>query len=99
MDQPAINSNRTSILSSIASVVYVAGTIDAHLRRRCAELTLRKGDELLHTSQRADVLALSRRTSMTLTMFKSPRPAAAVDLYDTKDHWLSRRRFRPMTHG
>ncbi len=59
--------------------------LDAYLRRRCAELTLREGYDYFHLAQRADVLALSRRTSMTVTMFKGPRPAGAIDLYDPKD--------------
>ena len=59
--------------------------LDGYLRRRCAELTLREGYDYFHLSQRADVLALSRRTSITLTMFKGQKPAAAADLYDAKD--------------
>jgi CO dehydrogenase/acetyl-CoA synthase beta subunit len=59
--------------------------LDAYLRRRCAELTLREGYDFFHMSQRADVLALSRRTSITLTMFKTPKPAAAADLYDATE--------------
>lgn len=59
--------------------------LDAYLRRRCAELTLREGYDFFHLSQRADVLALSRRTSITLTMFKGRKPAAAADLYEAKE--------------
>jgi hypothetical protein len=59
--------------------------LDAYLRRRCAELTLREGYDYFHMSQRADVLGLSRRTSMTVTMYKGQKPAGAVDLYDAKD--------------
>ncbi|MEP7151426.1 MAG: hypothetical protein ABI856_06950 [Nitrospira sp.] len=59
--------------------------LDAYLRRRCAELTLREGYDFFHLAQRADVLALSRRTSMTVTMYKGQKPAGAVDLYDAKD--------------
>jgi hypothetical protein len=59
--------------------------LDANLRRRCAELTLREGYDYFHLAQRADVLALSRRTSMTVTMYKRPRPVGAVGLYDAKD--------------
>lgn len=59
--------------------------LDAYLRRRCAELTLREGYDYFHLSRRADVLALSRRTSITLTMFKGQKPAAAADLYDAKE--------------
>ena len=58
--------------------------LDAYLRRRCAELTLREGYEFFHMAQRADVLGLSRRTAITLTLFKAPKPAAAADLYDAK---------------
>jgi hypothetical protein len=59
--------------------------LDAYLRRRCAELTLREGYDYFHLAQRADVLALSRRTSMTVTMYKGKKPAAAADLYDAKE--------------
>lgn len=59
--------------------------LDAYLRRRCAELTLREGYDYFHLAQRADVLALSRRTSMTVTMYKGQKPAGAADLYDAKE--------------
>lgn len=59
--------------------------LDAYLRRRCAELTLREGYDHFHLAQRADVLALSRRTSMTVTMYTGPRPVGAADLYDARD--------------
>ena len=59
--------------------------LDGYLRRRCAELTLREGYDYFHLSQRADVLALSRRTSITVTMFKAPKPVVAADLYDAKE--------------
>jgi ATP-dependent protease HslVU (ClpYQ) peptidase subunit len=59
--------------------------LDAYLRRRCAELTLREGYDFFHLSQRADVLALSRRTSITVTMFKGRKPAAAADLYGAEE--------------
>ncbi len=59
--------------------------LDAHLRRRCAELTLREGYDFFHLAQRADVLALSRRTSMTVTMYKGKKPAGADDVYDAKE--------------
>ena len=59
--------------------------LDRYLRRRCAELTLREGYDFFHMSHRADVLALSRRTSITLTMFKGRKPAAAADLYEAKE--------------
>ena len=58
--------------------------LDAYLRRRCAELTLREGYDYFHLAQRADVLALSRRTSMTVTMYRGQMPAGAGDLYDAK---------------
>lgn len=59
--------------------------LDAYLRRRCAELTLREGYDFFHLSQRADVLALSRRTSMTVTMYKGKKPAGADDVFDAKE--------------
>ena len=59
--------------------------LDAYLRRRCAELTLREGYDFFHLAQRADVLALSRRTSMTVTMYKGSKPAGATELYDAKE--------------
>ena len=58
--------------------------LDAYLRRRCAELTLREGYDFFHLAQRADVLALSRRTSMTVTMYKGKKPVGADDVYDAK---------------
>jgi len=58
--------------------------LDVYLRRRCAELTLREGYDYFHLGQRFDVLMLSRRTSMTVTMFKGEKPAGSVDLYDAK---------------
>ena len=59
--------------------------LDAYLRRRCAELTLREGYDFFHLAQRADVLALSRRTSMTVTMYKGQKPPGAVDLHDARE--------------
>ena len=59
--------------------------LDAYLRRRCAELTLREGYDFFHLAQRADVLALSRRTSMTVTMYKGRKPAGADDVYEAKE--------------
>ena len=58
--------------------------LDAYLRRRCAELTLKEGYDYFHLGLRADVLALSRRTSMTVTMYKGQKPAGATDLHDAK---------------
>ena len=59
--------------------------LDAYLRRRCAELTLREGYDFFHLAQRADVLGLSRRTSITVTMYKGQKPAGADDVYEAKE--------------
>ena len=59
--------------------------LNVYLRRRCAELTLREGYDFFHLAQRADVLALSRRTSMTVTMYKGKKPVGADDVYDAKE--------------
>jgi hypothetical protein len=59
--------------------------LDAYLQRRCAELTLREGFDYFHLSGRADVLALSRRTSMTVTMYKGLKPVEGTDLYDATE--------------
>lgn len=59
--------------------------LDHYLRRRCAELTLREGYDFFHLRQRADVLGLSRRTAMTVTLYKGPKPVGVADLYDAKD--------------
>lgn len=59
--------------------------LDHYLRRRCAELTLREGYDFFHLGQRADVLGLSRRTAMTVTMYKDPKPVGIANLYDAKD--------------
>jgi hypothetical protein len=58
--------------------------LDEYLRRRCAELTVRAGYDLFRLSQRADMLGFSRRTSMTVTMYKGPMPVGATDLLDAK---------------
>ncbi|HEY6084407.1 MAG TPA: hypothetical protein VIU63_03380 [Nitrospira sp.] len=58
--------------------------LDSYLKRRCADLTLREGYDYFHLGQRFDVLMLSRRTSMTVTMFKGEKPAGASDVYDAK---------------
>jgi hypothetical protein len=58
--------------------------LDEYLRRRCAELTVREGYDYFHLSGRADVLGMTRRTSMTVTMYKGPMPAGATDLVDAK---------------
>lgn len=59
--------------------------LDVFLRRRCAELTLREGYDYFHLAQRADVVALTRRTSMTVTMFRGRMPSGASDLFDAKE--------------
>jgi hypothetical protein len=56
--------------------------LDGYLKRRCAELTLREGYDYFHLGQRFDVLMLTRRTSMTVTMFKGDFPAGAPDVYE-----------------
>lgn len=58
--------------------------LDEYLRRRCAELTLREGFDYFHLSGRADVLATTRRTSMTVTMYKGRKPPELTDLFDAK---------------
>ena len=58
--------------------------LDRYLRRRCAELTLREGYDFFHLGQRADVLGLSLRTAMTVTLYNNPRPVGVTDLYDAK---------------
>jgi hypothetical protein len=58
--------------------------LDAYLRRRCAELTLREGYDYFYLGQRFDVLALNRSTSITATMYKGVKPAGSSDFYDAK---------------
>ena len=58
--------------------------LDGYLRRRCAELTVREGYDYFHLGQRFDVLALTRRTSVTVTMFKGAKPVGSLDLLDAK---------------
>jgi hypothetical protein len=58
--------------------------LDRYLRRRCAELTLREGYDFFHLAQWADVLGLSRRTSMTVTLYKDHKPVGVAGLYDAK---------------
>ncbi len=58
--------------------------LDEYLRRRCAELTVREGYDLFHLTQRSDVLGLSRRTSVTVTMYKGAVPVGATDLIDAR---------------
>ncbi|MDF0666296.1 MAG: hypothetical protein P0119_09540 [Nitrospira sp.] len=59
--------------------------LDRYLRRRCAELTLREGYDFFHLAQRADVLGYSRRTAMTVTLYKGQKPVGVANLYDAKD--------------
>ena len=59
--------------------------LDVYLRRRCAELTLREGYDFFHLAQRTDVLGFSRRTAMTVTLYKGQKPVGIVNLYDAKD--------------
>lgn len=59
-------------------------TLDRYFVRRCAELTLREGYDYFHVGRRFDVLMLSRRTSMTLTMFKGEMPAGNPELIDAR---------------
>ena len=59
--------------------------LDRHLRRRCAELALREGYDFFQLAQRADMLGFSRRTAMTVTLYKGPRPLTIGNLYDAKD--------------
>ncbi len=58
--------------------------LDEYLRRRCAELTLREGFDYFRLSGRADVLALSRRTVMTVMMYKGHKAPGATDLFDAR---------------
>lgn len=58
--------------------------LDSYLRRRCAELTLREGYDYFHLAGRSDVLGLSRRTAMTVTMYKGQKPVGIANLYDAK---------------
>ena len=59
--------------------------LDRYLRRRCAELTLREGYDYFHQGGRLDVLGLSRRTAITVTLYKNPKPVGIPDLQDAKD--------------
>jgi hypothetical protein len=58
--------------------------LDRYLRRRCAELTLREGYDFFQMAQRADVLGLSRRTAMTVTLYNGLKPVGVVHLYNAK---------------
>lgn len=59
--------------------------LDDYVRRRAAELTLREGYDYFHLSQQADVLALTKQTSITVTMYKGRRDAGVADLYDARE--------------
>ena len=59
--------------------------LDRYLRRRCAELALREGYDFFHLAQRTDVLGFSRRTAMTVTLYKGQKPVGVADLYDAKE--------------
>lgn len=59
--------------------------LDLYLRRRCAELTLREGYDFFHLAQRTDVLSFSRRTAMTVTLYKGQKSVGVANLYDAKD--------------
>lgn len=59
--------------------------LDRHLRRRCAELTLREGYDAFHLAQRADVLGFSRRTATTVTLYRGHTPVGVADLYDARE--------------
>lgn len=59
--------------------------LDRYLHRRCAELTLREGYDFFHLARRADVLGLSRRTAITVTLYKGQKPAGVANLYDAKE--------------
>mgnify|MGYP001197268436 FL=1 len=67
-----------------ASAFTSQGQLDYYLRRRCADLTLREGYDYFHLAGRSDVLGLSRRTAMTVTLYKGPKPVGVVDLYNAK---------------
>lgn len=56
-----------------------------YLRRRCAELTLREGYDFFHLAQRTDVLGFSRRTTMTVTLYKGHKPVGVAGLYDAQE--------------
>ena len=59
--------------------------LDAYLRRRCTELTLREGYDYFYQGGRLDVLGLWRRTAMTVTLYKNPKPVGVPDLLDAKE--------------
>jgi hypothetical protein len=59
--------------------------LDQFLRRRCAELTLRVGYDYFYQGGRLDVLGFSRRTAMTVTLYKNPKPVGVPELQNAKD--------------
>jgi hypothetical protein len=59
--------------------------LDRYLRRRCAELALREGYDFFHLSQRHDVLSFSRRTAITVTLYKGHTPLGDTDLYNARE--------------
>lgn len=69
---------RTSAFTSQAQ-------LEEYLRRRCAELTLREGYDYFYQGGRLDVLGLWRRTAMTVTLYKNPKPVGVPDLLDAKE--------------
>ncbi len=59
--------------------------LDRYVRRRSAELTVREGYDYFRLAGRLDVLGLSRRTAMTVTLYKGIKPVGIADLYDAKE--------------
>ncbi|MBL8038743.1 MAG: hypothetical protein JNN16_14685 [Nitrospira sp.] len=59
--------------------------LDRYLLRRCAELTVREGYDYFYLGGRLDVLGLSRRMAMTVTLYKNPKPVGVPDLQNAKD--------------
>ena len=58
--------------------------LDRYLRRRCADLAIREGYDFFHVAGRSDVLGFSRRTAMTVTLYKGHKPIGIPDLYDAQ---------------
>ena len=56
--------------------------LDRYLRRRCADLAIREGYDFFHLAGRSDVMGFSRRTAMTVTLYKGHKPLGIPDLYD-----------------
>lgn len=59
--------------------------LDRFLRRRSAELTLREGYDYFYLGGRLDVLGLSRRTALTVTLYKGRKPVGIPEVYDARD--------------